>query len=182
MKEFLVFFSASNDALLTVSSYEDRAVAAASAVPQPVVVQSVDVDVASAAQLQHWNGRSTVECVAVDGGAVRQRATNPTLLVIDTMVMQLQVTTTKQFLVFYSGNNDPLLTIEAYQHRALARSSSLSKPIFVLSIDVDIAASGQLLLWNGTRTIECVTADAGVMKAGRVNPTLIQIDQMIDTL
>ena len=84
----------------------------------------------------------------------------------------------KKFEIFYHSDHDPLMAVQRYRNRAGARADDVT----VVDVDVKTATDDAKGNWNSTSTIECVGSRDGTVVNRAVNPTLEQVDQMIDAL
>jgi hypothetical protein len=88
----------------------------------------------------------------------------------------------KEFLIFFSSNNDPLLAVFRAHNRAAARARGIPKTVHIADVDVDTAPASDTRHWSKAGTIECVAVDSDTVIQRQRNPTPEQIDAMIDAV
>ena len=86
----------------------------------------------------------------------------------------------KEFFIYYSRSNDPLVTVQRIHGRAAAHARKIPKTVSVIDVDLDSATGDVLNCHSQAGTIECVTAEDANCKERARNPSLSQINGMID--
>lgn len=84
------------------------------------------------------------------------------------------------FYAFYKSMYDPEIEAQTYAQEATVHAGRIQKEVAATAVDVSNNAA-ELKYWGGS-TIECVTVKAGAIVRSLLNPTLPEIDEMIEQL